>query len=174
MALLPSVGGAPVVESEVTLEREGLRRELLADPQSLRTLGTELRADPPKHLAGLIWFRLPLAGDRRAWPLVTLQAVLHQRALRSELQVTVQAQGDLYELRLVNQGNVSGAWPQHVAIAGTACEAGDGVQGYRLQRSADELEFVRQQPGQLAAGQSRALGWLRCSQLDQGGFRVTP
>ncbi|EJM13570.1 Protein of unknown function (DUF3142), partial [Pseudomonas sp. GM21] len=62
VALLPSAGGAPVVESEVPVGRSGERRELLADPLQLSTLAAELRADPPAHLAGLIWFRLPLAG----------------------------------------------------------------------------------------------------------------
>lgn len=64
VALLPQTGGAPLVESEVPVERGGERRELLADPQQLRTLATELRHDPPAHLAGLIWFRLPLANDQ--------------------------------------------------------------------------------------------------------------
>ncbi len=40
VALLPDDGGAPVVESEVTLERSGERRELLADPQQLSRLAS--------------------------------------------------------------------------------------------------------------------------------------
>jgi hypothetical protein len=67
VALLPDADGVPVVESEVPLERGGQRRELLADPQQLSRLATDMREDRPEHLAGLIWFRLPLANDRRAW-----------------------------------------------------------------------------------------------------------
>ena len=83
--------GAPVVESEVTLERGGTRRELLADPQQLSQLGRQLRNDPPAHLAGLIWFRLPLANDRRAWSLTTLRAVARGDALDSRLTLKLSA-----------------------------------------------------------------------------------
>ena len=92
VALLPGAGGAPVVESEVPIERGGKRRELLADPQQLSRLGSELRNDPPAHLAGLIWFRLPLASDRRAWSLTTLGAVARGDALDSRLALKLSAQ----------------------------------------------------------------------------------
>ncbi len=78
VALLTQESGVPVVESEVPIDRGGERRELLADPQQVAGLAADLRADPPKHLAGLIWFRLPLAGDRRAWSLTTLGAVARE------------------------------------------------------------------------------------------------
>ncbi len=161
------------VESEAPLPQGGARRELQAKPIEVATLLRDLQAAPVPHLAGLIWFRLPLAGDRRAWPLVTLQAVLHQQPLRGDLQVTVQQRGELYELRLVNSGNLSAPLPARIHNDAVSCESGDGVQGYRLHRSPNRLEFIRQPAGQLAAGQSRALGWLRCSQLDHGGFRVS-
>jgi hypothetical protein len=67
VALLPDAEAAPIVESEVRVERGGKRQELLADPLQLSQFAVALRADPPAHLAGLIWFRLPLANDRRAW-----------------------------------------------------------------------------------------------------------
>ncbi|MGY4531757.1 hypothetical protein ACVW0Y_000867 [Pseudomonas sp. TE3786] len=179
---LPAYGAAltadGAVESEVPLRQGGGRQELQAEPAQVAELLRTLDNSPVPQLAGLIWFRLPLAGDRRAWPLVTLQAVMHRQALHSDVQVTVQQQADanaeLYELRLTNPGNLPAALPPHLSNASASCQAGDGAQGYRLQRAANSLEFVRQQPGQLAAGHSRALGWLRCSQLDQGGFRVTP
>ncbi|PTQ67626.1 DUF3142 domain-containing protein [Pseudomonas sp. GV071] len=161
------------VESEAPLPQGGARRELQAKPEDVATLLRDMQAAPIPHLAGLIWFRLPLAGDRRAWPLATLQAVLHQQPLRGDIQVTVQQQGELYELRLVNSGNLNAPLPARIYNDAARCESGDGVQGYRLHRASNTLEFVRQPPGQLAAGQSRVLGWLRCSQLDHGGFRVS-
>lgn len=187
--LLPANGGAPLVESEVALRQGGSRQELHANPEQLAELLRTLDNSPVPHLAGLIWFRLPLLGDRRAWPLATLQAVVHQQPLRSNLQVEVQQTGDLYELRLTNTGNLAAPLPATISSAATGCEAGDGVQGYRLQRPLDTLVFTRQQTGQLSAGGSRALGWVRCRQLAQGHaipgqsiqgqvvqgeFRVTP
>lgn len=174
VALLPSVGGAPVVESELTVEREGLRRELLADPQSLRTLGTELRADPPQHLAGLIWFRLPLANDRRAWSLITLRAVARGDVLGSQLKLQLSADNGLYDIGIGNQGNLDSTWPERLTLAVSGCEGADALAGYALQQSPDLLTFTRLRDGRIPAGGQRAIGWARCAYIDQGGSNVHP
>jgi hypothetical protein len=174
VALLPSAGGAPVVESEVTVAREGLRRELLADPQSLRTLGTELRADPPKHLAGLIWFRLPLANDRRAWSLTTLLAVARGDVLDSQLKLKLSADNGLYDIGISNQGNLDSAWPERLTLAVSGCEGADALAGYALQQRPDLLTFTRLRDGRIPAGGQRAVGWARCAHIDQGGSNVHP
>ncbi len=67
VALVDDRSGAPLVESEAPLAQAGPRRELSADPREVAELVAALRTVPPNKLAGLIWFRLPLAGDRRAW-----------------------------------------------------------------------------------------------------------
>ena len=174
VALLPSTDGAPVVESEVMLEREGLRRELLADPQSLRTLGTELRADPPEHLAGLIWFRLPLANDRRAWSLTTLRAVARADVLDSQLTLKLSADNGLYDIGISNQGNLDSPWPERLTLAVSGCEGADALAGYALQQRPDLLTFTRLRDGRIPAGGQRAIGWARCAHIDQGGSNVHP
>jgi len=174
VALLPSTDGSPVVESEVTLEREGLRRELLADPQSLRTLGTELRADPPEHLAGLIWFRLPLANDRRAWSLTTLRAVARADVLDSQLTLQLSADNGLYDIGISNQGNLDSAWPERLTLAVSGCDGADALAGYALQQRPDLLTFTRLRDGRIPAGGQRAIGWARCAHIDQGGSNVHP
>jgi len=174
VALLPSADGAPIVESEVTLEREGLRRELLADPQSLRTLGTELRDDPPEHLAGLIWFRLPLANDRRAWSLTTLRAVARADVLDSQLTLQLSADNGLYDIGISNQGNLDSAWPERLTLAVSGCEGADALAGYALQQRPDLLTFTRLRDGRIPAGGQRAIGWARCAHIDQGGSNVHP
>ena len=174
VALLPSADGAPVVESEVTLEREGLRRELLADPQSLRTLGTELRDDPPEHLAGLIWFRLPLANDRRAWSLTTLRAVARADVLDSQLALQLSADNGLYDIGISNQGNLDSPWPERLTLAVSGCEGADALAGYALQQRPDLLTFTRLRDGRIPAGGQRAIGWARCAHIDQGGSNVHP
>jgi hypothetical protein len=174
VALLPSADGAPIVESEVTLEREGLRRELLADPQSLRTLGTELRDDPPEHLAGLIWFRLPLANDRRAWSLTTLRAVARADVLDSRLTLQLSAVNGLYDIGISNQGNLDSAWPERLTLAVSGCEGADALAGYALQQRPDLLTFTRLRDGRIPAGGQRAIGWARCAHIDQGGSNVHP
>jgi hypothetical protein len=174
VALLPDDGGAPVVESEVQLERAGQRRELLADPLQLSQLGQALRADPPAHLAGLIWFRLPLANDRRAWSLTTLRAVARGDQLSSQLGVTLSEHDGLYDIRLDNAGNLDSAWPARITLKAQSCEGADALAGYSLQQSQDLLTFTRLRDGRLPAGGQRAIGWARCANIDQGGSHVDP
>ncbi|UZE11981.1 DUF3142 domain-containing protein [Pseudomonas sp. B21-053] len=174
VALLPETGGAPVVESEVTIERAGKRRELLADPQQLSTLGSELRQHPPAHLAGLIWFRLPLAGDRRAWSLTTLGAVARGDALSSHPRLLLSEQNGLYDIAVTNQGNLDSAWPERLTLAVQGCDGADALAGYALQQSPDLLTFTRLRDGRMPAGGQRAIGWARCTHIDQGGSNVHP
>jgi hypothetical protein len=174
VALLPDTGGASIVESEVSIERGGQRRELLADPQPLSQLGTELRADPPAHLAGLIWFRLPLANDRRAWSLTTLRAVARGDALDSRLALSLSAQQGLYDIGVRNEGNLDSAWPERLTLAVQGCEGGDALAGYALQQTPDLLTFTRLRDGRIAAGGQRAIGWARCAKIDQGESNVHP
>ncbi|MGV8888972.1 MAG: DUF3142 domain-containing protein [Pseudomonas sp.] len=171
--LLPG-GGAPVVESEVPIERGGKRRELLADPQQLSRLGTELRNDPPAHLAGLIWFRLPLANDRRAWSMTTLGAVARGDALDSHLALKLSEQEGLYDISLSNQGNLDSAWPERLTLAVQGCDGADALAGYSLQQRPDLLTFTRLRDGRIPAGEQRAMGWARCAHIDQGGSNVYP
>jgi hypothetical protein len=174
VALLPQASGAPEVESEVPIERVGERRELLADPQQLSTLATQLRDDPPAHLAGLIWFRLPLANDRRAWSLTTLRAVARGDALDSRLTLKLSAQDGLYDVSISNQGNLDSAWPERLTLAARGCEGADALAGYALQQSPDLLTFTRLRDGRIPAGGQRAIGWARCTNIDQGGSNVHP
>ncbi|MNU50923.1 hypothetical protein D3C71_399040 [compost metagenome] len=174
VALLPGASGAPVVESEIRIERDGERRELLADPQQLSKLATQLRNDPPAHLAGLIWFRLPLANDRRAWSLTTLRAVSRGDALDSRLALKLSADEGLYDIAITNEGNLDSAWPERLTLAVQDCEGADALAGYALQQSPDLLTFTRLREGRIAAGGQRAIGWARCAKIDQGASNVHP
>ncbi|NVZ66002.1 DUF3142 domain-containing protein [Pseudomonas gingeri] len=174
VALLPDTGGAPVVESEAPLNRGGERRELLADPRQLATLVGQLREKPPAHLAGLIWFRLPLPGDRRAWSLDTLRAVARGEALESQWRVELSARDGLYDIRLDNVGNLDRALPERVELTAEQCDGADGLNGYTLQQTPRHLVFTRRSSARIAAGGKRVLGWARCTRIDQGAWNVYP
>ncbi|WP_166222036.1 DUF3142 domain-containing protein [Pseudomonas atagonensis] len=174
VALLPDDGGAPRVESEVPLNSAGERRELLADPLQLSHLAQQLREDRPTHLAGLIWFRLPLANDRRAWSLSTLRAVALGEALSSQLTLRFSEQKGLFDIQLHNAGNLDSAWPARLTVKATGCEGADALAGYSLQQDPDLLTFTRLHDGRLPADGQRAIGWARCATIDQGGSHVDP
>lgn len=174
VALIDNTRGAPLVESEASLNSGAPRRELRVDPQQVAELLKVLRDAPPPHLGGLIWFRLPLDGDRRAWPLPTLLAVVRGQPLSAALAVELSRTGELSELSLHNGGTLAAALPARIEITAQNCEAADAVGVYRVQRIPDGLLFLRQAAGQLPAGRQQALGWARCHTLDQGAVRVEP
>jgi hypothetical protein len=75
-----SDGSLLAVESEAALLTGGDDAvELMVSPQEVASLLHELEHDPPLHLTGIVWFRLPTAADRRAWSLDTWRAVILER-----------------------------------------------------------------------------------------------
>ncbi|WP_256203118.1 DUF3142 domain-containing protein [Pseudomonas sp. ML96] len=160
------------VESEVPLRQGGPRRELRADPEQVGELLGELRASPPNQLAGIIWFRLPLSGDRRAWPMPTLLAVARGQPLAPAIALQRQQRDGFSQLQLFNNGTLASQLPRRIELPARACSAADGLGDYRVERSDDLLAFVRRSNGRLDAGEHRALGWARCAQIDQGGMHV--
>lgn len=86
-----------------------------ADPVALAALTRELAAAPPAALLGLLWYRLPVATDRRNWPLATLRAVLSGRAPKAAIAAEVRARSDgLAEVVLANVGET--AAPHAVSV----------------------------------------------------------
>lgn len=160
------------VESETPLRQGGPRHELRADPRQVEELLTKLRRTRPDHLAGIIWFRLPLAGDRRAWPMPTLLAVVRGQPLEAALALQHQQKQGFSHLQLFNNGTLASRLPSRIELPVQACSAADAVGDYRVERSEDRLAFVRRREGRLDAGEHRALGWARCEQIDQGGMHV--
>ncbi|WP_440516520.1 DUF3142 domain-containing protein, partial [Serratia nevei] len=177
MALLGFDAQGAQVESESSLRVAGNGRELTVAPQQIADFLQMLAQQTPPRLRGIIWFRLPLADDRRAWSLATLRAVIERRPLNVEWQVKFRPQpqqNGLYDLIIQNNGPVDAPLPQEVLIRADDCLAADAVGNYRLESAPQRQRFIRISGDQLRAGQSRPLGWLRCQQLTPGGTLVTP
>ncbi|MCA4825515.1 MAG: DUF3142 domain-containing protein [Serratia rubidaea] len=165
------------VESEASLRVAGSLRELTVAPQYIADFLQRLSAHPQPHLRGVVWFRLPLAGDRRAWSMNTLRRVIRQQPLHSRWQVKMRPQpqqNGLYDLIIANDGPADAPLPTAVTLAAGDCLAADAVGRYRLDSTATQLRFIRTGDELVRAGQSRPLGWLRCQHLTPGGIRVTP
>ncbi|MEB6334512.1 DUF3142 domain-containing protein [Serratia rhizosphaerae] len=165
------------VESEASLRVAGSLRELTVAPQHIADFLQRLSAHPQPHLQGVVWFRLPLAGDRRAWSMNTLRRVIRQQPLHSRWQVKMRPQpqqNGLYDLIIANDGPADAPLPAAVTLAAGDCLAADAVGRYRLDATATQLRFIRTGDELVRAGQSRPLGWLRCQHLTPGGIRVTP
>lgn len=87
-------------------------RELTADPTSLANLVSEWQTAHPQALKGIIWYRLPVAGDRLNWSWPTLKSVMSGKIPAARL--TVEARSNelgLVECILINSGNAAFTGP---------------------------------------------------------------
>lgn len=178
---LPAYGSALTpdnrVESEATLSyADQEMQELSVAPQTVADLMRQLEQQPPEGLQGFVWFRLPLAGDRRSWSMATLKAVIHHQPLvpRWSVIVTPTADPMLFDLAINNSGQIDAPLPEQVALQNVDCEFADGANHYRSELANNALHFTRINLQQLRAGESSPLGWARCAKALQGKFDVAP
>ena len=169
-----AVTASGAIESEVALREGGARQELRADPEAAARLLTWLRNNAPAKLEGVVWFRLPLPGDHRAWPLITLKAVANQQPLNARLTLKRHEQSGYTALELANLGNVPTALPARIRFITRDCIGADALSPYRLERQNRHLDYIRQHPHELAAGATLPLGWARCAHLKQGDVDELP
>jgi len=160
-------GSATAVEAEAPRDISASDvRELRVTPDQVGTLLRGLERARPRHLDGVVWFRLPTADDHRAWSLATLNAVIAGDPLRPAVRVTFDAAADgAHDLVLANAGRIETALPQAVVIAAYGCSGGDALEGYRLDHSGDDWRFVRTVDKMLRVGRERRIGWLRCDTI---------
>lgn len=157
-------GRIVAVSSEaVVLDAHEDSRELLAQPAQLADFLRSLRTDPPPHLEGIAWFRLPTTQDLRTWSLPTWLAVIRGGPLQAKVVASLQP-GDVagaWDVRLRNGGEVDVNLPVRVALP-DGCSPADGVNGYRLRTDQRGISLERVQQGLLRTGQQRTIGWARC------------
>lgn len=163
------------VESERPMLAGGeAASELVASPTSVAALLRGLQADPPAHLAGIVWFRLPAAGDRRAWSLATWRAVVRGLPLATTTTPEI-VDGDipgLHHVLLANDSDADVALPQAVALP-PACALADGANAYGLDRTPAGSVLHRRQAGLLHGHTSQLIGWIRCDPPPET-LHVTP
>jgi len=157
-------GRVRAVDAEADIERSGASgRELRADPREVAKLLRELADDRPEHLSGYLWFRLPVAGDRRGWSATALATVIAGQALQARFVVesATNAGGSL-DLRVRNVGTLD-ARPPLVDLP-SHCRLGDALGRYRLQSTKAALQLAPDPDAWLAAGERMDIGWVRCDE----------
>ena len=216
---LPSYGSAVYstaagyrVESEVPMQmpladtassQHVARQELMADPLVLQSFVKKLHTFADTKLKGIIWFRLPLEGDKRAWPLSTLIAVAKQQPLAAHIELEILSQANtgsaqheapgsrLFQLVLVNKGNLAGKLPGQLSLAAQACSGYDAQNGYQAKLTQGILVWQLPQATsteraaapassqfapnlisaiELSPNGRRVIGWARCESLHLQGI----
>ncbi len=116
--------------------RAASRSVAVSDPEVMVRLVQHWRAEPPDHLTGLIWFRLPVKGDRRNWPMTTFLKVVRGELPVSKLEAMVKEDASgvwRVTVRVTGDGPVR--WPKQVEASlpqGSTVEAADARPGYLM------------------------------------------
>jgi hypothetical protein len=137
---------------------------IAAEPAPLAGLVRRLRESRPRELRGILWYRLPVPGDRRNWRLPTLLRVAAGEAPAPALSVeVVRTEGALADFAVVNRGEGEHSGPIEVVVAfrnGDRVDL-DALAGFRwTEPRKGEIRF-RVEGARLAPGDRRAVGWIR-------------
>ena len=143
----------------------GLRLETArSDPAAMAGLVRGWTAERPAALAGVLWYRLPVPGDRLNWAAPTLAAVMAGREPRAAVEAVSRApEPGLVEIDLVNEGEGEAPWPSPVRIRWShdTFLAADGLGGYRVRRRGDREVWLERAGSSLRPSERRVIAWLR-------------
>jgi hypothetical protein len=141
----------------------GSAREIRADPTAIAAIVREWETSRPASLTGIVWYRLPVADDVRAWSWETFAAVMAGRAPAARVAATVDpVEPGLVEIALDNRGEAD-ELPRIVRVPGAAgARARDGLGGFRWDATGERLtRDADDESGRLRPGERRVIGWLR-------------
>lgn len=134
----------------------------------------------PPQLAGIVWFRLPVRGDRLNWAPATLQAVVEGRVPRAELRAVAEArEPGLFDLQITNGGESTEPLPRRllVELAPGQLLAADALHGYVPQQMQDgsiALDRTTASPELLWPGDAIVVGWVRTTAGAPPTLRLAP
>lgn len=140
-------------------------KRLDPETRALAALIARLEQARPPELVGLIWFRLPVQGDRLNWPMVTWRRVLAGGIPRPSIQVHVLEDGAVArDVVIENSGTAPLPLdaPVNLQMEPARIADVDGLGGFRAVPVAGGVEF---HPGprsrrHLAPGERLVIGWL--------------
>jgi len=134
----------------------------LADPVESARLVREWQLNPPAGLSGIVWYRLPVAGDRRNWPWQTFERVIRGEVDLCKPDLEISPGAGAKDLFVVNRGTFPVLLPEEIVIAHPV-PAADGAGAYRLEQQDDSLHFIRRADvwPWLDPGKKIPTGWLR-------------
>jgi hypothetical protein len=150
-----------VLSEEPGTQSGSVQKELEADPRDVAAFLEQLRIKHARNLTGIVWFRLPVEGDRRIWSLSSLESVIRGRPLISQRAVTTERDNfGAYRVMVSNVGTVDIPLPRTVRM--NSCVQADGLTGYVVRHGSDNLTFVAGRSSMLRVGQHVVIGWTRC------------
>jgi hypothetical protein len=168
-----------VAEGEPRAWPAGTRTVVVAaDAAALAELVRIWSADRPAALTGLLWYRLPVPGDRHNWTAEALRRVRRGEVPRAAVFAEVhRPDARLAEVRLGNRGPADGAGPEALDVRWTGARlvATDALAGFRAVRTdAGGVRLQRSGARDVAAGSDRMVAWLRFDGAAEVSVRAVP
>lgn len=143
-------------------------KEAWSDPKSIAGLVSEWENQRPCSMQGLIWFRMPIEGDRMNWPWQTFNEVRKGNIPMPKLIIDVhQSSNELIEVFLCNQGNATAFSPPEVIISWKNAKflGGDGIQKFELFNSSTNEVVLKNasnsQRFRIKPNHRLPIGWFR-------------
>jgi len=145
-------------------------RYVRADVDAMVALAAKISAARLANCTGIIWFRLPVAGDELNWDLLTFRAVLGGRIPASHLAIESKwTSPGLVEISVVNTGERTETLPAKIVTRwgkGEPPQTLDGLGGYLATFDSSRRDSITLTPGPavnengVAPGRARKIGWL--------------
>jgi hypothetical protein len=179
----------------IGLSAEGPRMEW---PETVKTL--EIRADPtamanlvhawtlrhPAHFQGIIWYRLPVPGERLNWAWPTLATVMKGTVPTAHLETRISttknspkadAKAGLIDLFLVNSGSAPPASPPTVTVRwpqGSRLIACDAQNEFTLRQTSPTTLVFTAKRSTPEPDERLKIGWLRFETAPEVQLEITP
>ncbi len=153
--------------------RAASRSAAVSDPEVMTRLVQHWKAEPPDHLTGLIWFRLPVKGDRRNWPMTTFLKVVRGELPSSRLEAMAEEDASgVWRVSVTMTGDGPVRWPKQVDVSlprGSAVEAADARPGYLMKARDGGVRFELSPEAaalmpEMDSQEPLYIGWLRTGQ----------
>ena len=113
-------------------------KETWSDPKSIAGLVSGWEQSRPCNMQGLIWFRMPVEGDRMNWSWQTLNAVREGRIPSSKLAIDIKnVPSGLVEVFIKNLGDAASFSPPtiHLNWDNENLIEGSGINGFTFKRT---------------------------------------
>lgn len=139
-----------------------------SDPAAMAALAQAWRRARPPTMQGIIWYRLPVSGDRLNWKWETLSAIVDGKIPIRRMTLRVEyPEPPLAEVVLVNEGQIDTPPEGLINLDwdNARLVGGDGLSGYEFERAGENRASLRYAAGRSAqvirAGERRKIAWLR-------------
>ncbi len=141
-------------------------RALRTDPAAMADLVNGWTRERPAALQGVVWYRLPVAGEQFNWTWPTLASVM--KGARPEPRLIAQAErtrAGLHDLTLANRGTCvdTNAWTVSVTWENARLLSCDGLSNFEIRNSDDHSLILHSRGlvGGLPPGKAIPVAWLR-------------